>query len=437
MKPASRIVGAASIPVMGLCFAATAQGPCDFSEVTQLANDAVAGIGVETPVPGFELLLLRDGTPVYRRAFGTATLGQVYAADSATKTISAAVIMSLVDQSAQPFSLDTRVSDYIPQFAGLKQPITIRQAFSHTSNLRSSNAINNPSLTMQQAAIEIASDPVRCFQGACGTGTSFSYGGTSMQVAGAVAEIVAGASGGPVSWNTIFQQRIAGPLQWTLTNYYFSSAANPLIGGGCESNAPEFARLMEMIRRDGEVRINGQDVRVLSPASARAIVTRQTPKGIPIANTPFIDPPTDGADYGVGMWLGERDADGDIQWCIAAGARGFSSWIDFDDRIVGVFATDLTSSQNTQLLMRAISTAAQNAIRACDATRVCDSIDFNNDGSSFDPQDIAAYLSVFSEGPCIPAPATCNDIDFNNDGSLFDPRDIDAFLSVFSEGPCF
>jgi len=67
---------------------------------------------------------------------------------------------------------------------------------------------------------------------------------------------------------------------------------------------------------------------------------------------------------------------------------------------------------------------------------VCDSIDFNNDGSLFDPTDVDALLSVFSEGPCLPAGATCNDIDFNNDGSLFDPADIDAFLSVFSEGPC-
>jgi hypothetical protein len=67
----------------------------------------------------------------------------------------------------------------------------------------------------------------------------------------------------------------------------------------------------------------------------------------------------------------------------------------------------------------------------------CDSIDFNNDGSQFDPVDIDAFLSVFSEGPCVPASATCNDIDFNNDGSQFDPQDISAFLSVFSEGPCF
>lgn len=66
----------------------------------------------------------------------------------------------------------------------------------------------------------------------------------------------------------------------------------------------------------------------------------------------------------------------------------------------------------------------------------CDAIDFNNDFSYFDPQDIDAFLSVYSEGPCIPSYATCNDIDFNNDGSLFDPCDIDSYLLVFSEGPC-
>ncbi len=66
----------------------------------------------------------------------------------------------------------------------------------------------------------------------------------------------------------------------------------------------------------------------------------------------------------------------------------------------------------------------------------CDSIDFNNDTSFFDPQDIEAFLSVYSEGPCIPSTATCNDIDFNNDTSVFDPCDISSFLVQYSEGPC-
>lgn len=66
----------------------------------------------------------------------------------------------------------------------------------------------------------------------------------------------------------------------------------------------------------------------------------------------------------------------------------------------------------------------------------CNDIDFNNDGYFYDPTDIDAFLSVFSEGPCIPAAAQCDPVDFNNDGSGFDPEDVEAFLSVYSEGPC-
>jgi uncharacterized membrane protein len=66
----------------------------------------------------------------------------------------------------------------------------------------------------------------------------------------------------------------------------------------------------------------------------------------------------------------------------------------------------------------------------------CDCVNFNNDGAAFDPQDIEAFLSVYSEGPCIPESADCGDIDFNNDESSFDPCDIQSFLSVYSEGPC-
>ncbi len=71
-----------------------------------------------------------------------------------------------------------------------------------------------------------------------------------------------------------------------------------------------------------------------------------------------------------------------------------------------------------------------------DCPVICNDVDFNNDGSFFDPQDIDALLSVYAEGDCIPSTAVCDDIDFNNDTSVFDPCDIDSFLLVFSEGPC-
>jgi uncharacterized membrane protein len=70
------------------------------------------------------------------------------------------------------------------------------------------------------------------------------------------------------------------------------------------------------------------------------------------------------------------------------------------------------------------------------STSACDCVNFNNDGAVFDPQDIEAFLSVYSEGPCVPAGTDCGDIDFNNDGSSFDPCDIESFLSAYSEGPC-
>ncbi len=79
---------------------------------------------------------------------------------------------------------------------------------------------------------------------------------------------------------------------------------------------------------------------------------------------------------------------------------------------------------------------AVDELQCIDVPTGCDSIDFNNDTSLFDPQDIDAFLSVYAEGPCIPGTATCNDIDFNNDTSIFDPCDIDSFLLRFAEGPC-
>lgn len=96
---------------------------------------------------------------------------------------------------------------------------------------------------------------------------------------------------------------------------------------------------------------------------------------------------------------------------------------------------NLSSGLNV-VRLRPINANYQFHMRSARIDVACDSIDFNNDTSIFDPTDIQAFLSEYSEGPCVPVWATCNDIDFNNDGSIFDPQDIEAFLRVYSEGPC-
>lgn len=65
----------------------------------------------------------------------------------------------------------------------------------------------------------------------------------------------------------------------------------------------------------------------------------------------------------------------------------------------------------------------------------CPTIDFNHDGSVYDPQDIEAFLSVYSGGPCVPDTACCSTADFSHNGQL-DECDVRMFLRKYSEAEC-
>ena len=391
--------------------------PFDFSGVTALAQGALEGQNVASPVPGFDLLLMKDGVVVYHRSFGFWSPDRVANADSATKTISGAVILSLVDSSPQPFSLDTKLSQYIPAFSGLKTNITIRQAFSHTSGLADSAAVGDSTITLQDAALQIASGAMLFLPGA-----KFNYGGTGMQAAGAVAELA-----GQKPWNTLFAERLKDKVGMPATTFVLSSPANPRIAGGCESNTTDFARFMEMLRRKG-VALNGS--RVLSESAVAAMFTRQTANPIPIVSTPIQISSTDGADYGVGVWLDKRDLSGKLIGAIAAGARGFAAWIDFDDGMVGVFATDLTRSSDIQNLYDLIRDAAQTAVRS----PLCPG-DLNYDGLVID-NDFTIFLTGYNIGDCTDPdmPGGCP-ADLNRDGTV-DDWDFQVFASAYNRLLC-
>jgi CubicO group peptidase (beta-lactamase class C family) len=376
----------------------------DFTEVTRLAAGAVIGQNVGAPVPGFELLLMKDGQVVYHEAFGTMSPGQVVACDSATKTISGAVVMSLTERSATPFSLNTRVSFYMPAYGGDKSAITIRQCFAHTSGLAESNVEGNASITLQQAAFLTSQLPLQF-----PPGTAFAYGGSSMQTAGAVAELASG-----MSWNALFAERLATPLGFAQTRFALTTPTNPRVPGGCVSNAIEFSRFMEMLRAGGV----HEGRRVLAAASVASMFTRQTQAGIPIINSPV----TGTSDYGVGVWLDQRDANGQLVGALAAGARGFSSWIDFDDGMVGCFATEFTTAENAYPLCMQIRDAAQRAVRQ---GPVCVA-DFNRDGG-VDGSDVSAFFFAWERGG--------DAADVNEDGGT-DGADIEAFFRVWEAGGC-
>ncbi|MGE3175194.1 MAG: serine hydrolase domain-containing protein [Planctomycetota bacterium] len=282
--------------------------PChDLGGLDAVAQDAFA----QAPLlQGLNLRVDQRGQTVYQRSFGGYGPGQVVPIASATKTLSAAVLLSLVDDGT--LSLDDPVGSWLPEWnVGQKAQITLRMCFTHSSGMPTSAAPeSDASITLRQAAFRIALLPLDA-----APGSQFAYGGVSMHVAGAVCEVASG-----LGWNALFQQRIAGPLGMTATDYLaFGTAQNPRIAGGANSDLEDYARFVAMLRQGGVF----QGTRVLSQAAVDTMLTDQT-SGLPVANTPH----PDNAPYGVGIWLDRADAFGRTTLATAAGAFGFAGWVD-------------------------------------------------------------------------------------------------------------
>ncbi len=243
---------ARSLGVVSLALAARSQSAChDLRPLDGIVQEAL----VTLPTPGACLRVEQRGAVVHERAYGTFQLGSVVPIASASKWLSAAVLMALVDDGR--VRLDDRVSTYVASFQRPdKFNITLRQCFSHASGLPVNDAaIADNSLTLAQAVDLIAALPM-----VATPGTEFSYGGVSMHVAGRVCEVVGGRS-----WAALFVDKLVTPLGLTATDYFaFGFTQNPRIAGGARSTVIDYARFVDMLRAHGTF----QGRRVLS---ARAI----------------------------------------------------------------------------------------------------------------------------------------------------------------------
>jgi len=286
----------------------------DFSPLTGLIQDAVDN----TPLQGAALLVVKDGQPVYEAAFGRQTPDEAVAIASASKWLTAAVIMTLVDDGA--IALDDPVAAYLPSFGGSKRAITIRQLLAHTSGLPAYHpCLDDPSGTLAGCAEQIATGSL-----VAEPGTRFHYGGVSFQVAGRVAEV---ASGKP--WATLFEEKIKGPLGMNSTTY--GTSENPVLGGGARSTLHDYGRFLQMLLDDGAF-----DSRQVISASSVQEMHRDQTFGAAIAYTPQ----QDHRGYGLGEWRDVVVDQGNALQVSCQGDNGFSPWIDRERNLVGVFATE-------------------------------------------------------------------------------------------------
>jgi CubicO group peptidase (beta-lactamase class C family) len=327
-----RKVGSAALAAFASVVSLRAQIAChDLNGVTAVAQSLLSN----HPLQGSSCVRYeRAGQTLYEQAFGSFTLAEVVPIASATKTLSAAVLLSLVDSGV--LTLDDRVGQWLPEWnTGLKAQITLRMCFSHTSGMIASHPLlSDDTITLRQAAQGLAALPLQAVPG-----SSFVYGGASMHVAGAVCEAASGQS-----WAQLFQQRIAQPLQLLATDYLgIGSASNPRIAGGARSDLRDFARFMTMLRQGGSW--NG--VQVLSAASVDTMLSDQT-SSVPIGSTPHPEL----APYGIGIWLDRRDSQGRTVAASAVGAFGFTGWVDRAHDGSGVFVVDFQNQTTWPYLQR-------------------------------------------------------------------------------------
>lgn len=295
----------------------------DFRAVEKVLNDSVP-IRFDGKV--FAVITL-NGNPVYTKSMGGYTADTRQLIASCSKWISAAVVMSLVDEGK--FKLSDSVGKFLPIFtANGKGHITIAQLFAHTSGFpgNSQQGYENNFFISLAQAVDLIAQNVPLINP---PGSAFLYGGVSMQVAGRICEVVSGKS-----WATLVGENVTEPCGMTDTDY--GIGPNPLIGGGARSTPNDYIKLLIMLMRKG---VAGNGKRVLSEAAVEAMEQDHV-KGAAISYSPYqaslIAP---AGLYGIGNWRDVIGANGVLIENSSPGAFGSHPWINRGKNVAGFIFT--------------------------------------------------------------------------------------------------
>ena len=285
-------------------------------------------------LPGASLLVVQHGEIVEQEAWGEYTLDTRVPIASGSKWLTAAMIMTLVDEGV--LALDEPIATYVPQLSGFAVgTITLRQLMSFTSGLVGDNGapacVTTGTGTLQECAAEILRlGAVRP------PGSAFVYGSQHMHVAGAIAEIVTGRS-----FFDLFDQRIAQPLGMDHTVFFqlrdptSTTVDHPMPAGGAATTLGDYARFLEMLVHGG---VAPDGTRILSEAAIAEMQTNQIGDAEYAAAAPYRM--TLRTPYGLGEWLDGIDADGRGIVVSSDGKFGFRPWIDHANDLFGVYLVD-------------------------------------------------------------------------------------------------
>ncbi len=289
---------------------------------------------------------------VHEAAFGDHTTDIVVMLASVSKVPSVSLLMALDDDESLDYDVEAPIEHYLP-WPGVYGDRTTAQLVSNTSGIPGLSGLAHygphlcqysPAFQLQECARQIYAWEL---PGTQPPDTTWDYGGSQWQLAGAAAEVVSNSS-----WRQAFDEYIAGPCELEVFQYgnmldnpdswnghpdSLRGLDNPSVEAGAIANLQDYAKLLLMHLNGG---LCGE-TRVLAEASVAAMrVDRGGKHGQP---------------YGLGWWIvpGENGADPYLFW--DPGAYGSVAWIDTARMIGGFVAIDdytTISSPDPILLVR-------------------------------------------------------------------------------------
>lgn len=268
-------------------------------------------------LPGAALRVRVDDEVLHELVVGTYSPSTAVPSASASKWLTAATVMTLVDDGL--VSLDAPISDYLDGLDGAVAHITLRQLLSHTSGLPDGHPCpGSPAMTLAACARAILGGGLAHAPGA------FAYGSPGYTVAGYVAETVTGRT-----WSDLFTDRIARPLGMERTTWgdiRGRPTDNPDPGAGATTTLDDYSAFLAMLLDDGV----HDGHRVLQQRSVHAIEEPEV--ALPGQQRWW---------YGLGTH--ETELDDGTTVVSSAGVFGFRPWLERDRELAAVLVIDRMS----------------------------------------------------------------------------------------------
>lgn len=351
---------AAAVLAVFLVLFSAIEAPCEAQQVYAQPDfskvDALIQTWVDThQYPGAGIWIVdKDGRTLHERYWNGYTRETTVMIASASKWLEAATLMTLVDDKRM--SLDAPISTYLPDLNGPQGANTLRQMFSHTSNLNHIHIDDSQGVDRFPALLAAGHTDIK-------PGEEFFYGGTALATASRAIEVVTG-----LPWLTVFAHNIALPCRMknTVTGQNLWTFSQ-IVGGDNfpRSNAADYMNFLQMLLHDGDF----QGHRVLSTAAVHEMEADQLKHAR--VKQPEYPEVTLGQKhhgvYGLGEWRLVEAPNGEATMLSSPSFAGFFPWIDTRDGIAGVFVGRVTgnldafhaSAQLSRLVTEALHTSAE------------------------------------------------------------------------------